>query len=216
MKCQKELPSYDRCNHGFPFRLGAIMKEHKKKQQDIADYLGKSRQAIGFYLNGTNGPDWETIVKLAQYFDVSTDWLLGHSEYKNTRTAGLSVSDIGLSEDATRCLLGCKESNPKLIQAINILLEDEYARPYEHPEVPPSALRYLAMYLFFDETTIDGEYKFLPSNEISSPAATNLMISLPMGTLCSEALYNCMVDEIKQLRFHVHEDEAFGHIEQEV
>ena len=72
---QKEIPLYERYNTIFPTRLRAIMDELHVTQQDVADAIGKSRQAVGFYANGTSSPDWETIAHLAQYFNVSADWL---------------------------------------------------------------------------------------------------------------------------------------------
>ena len=101
---QKEIPLYERYNTIFPTRLRAIMDELHVTQQDVADAIGKSRQAVGFYANGTSSPDWETITHLARYFNVSADWLLGLSEFTNPKTANLSVEDVGLSEQATTTL----------------------------------------------------------------------------------------------------------------
>jgi len=46
----------------------------------MADYLGISRQGYAKYENGQSESDHETIKKLASYFDVTTDYLLGHSD----------------------------------------------------------------------------------------------------------------------------------------
>ena len=46
---QKEIPLYERYNTIFPTRLRAIMDELHVTQQDVADAIGKSRQAVGFY-----------------------------------------------------------------------------------------------------------------------------------------------------------------------
>ena len=35
------------------------------------------------YETGGHRPDYETLVKLADYFDVTTDYLLGRSEERN-------------------------------------------------------------------------------------------------------------------------------------
>lgn len=64
----------------FPSRLREIMCEQGKTQREVADAVGKTRQAVGYYADGSSSPDWKTLVKLAQYFGVSTDWLLGLSE----------------------------------------------------------------------------------------------------------------------------------------
>ena len=44
----------------------------------MADYLGISRQAYGKYEAGQSEADHKTLVRLAGFFDVSVDFLLGH------------------------------------------------------------------------------------------------------------------------------------------
>lgn len=45
-------------------------------QQAVADYLGISRQAYGNYETGARECDYETLLKLAEYFDTSVDDIL--------------------------------------------------------------------------------------------------------------------------------------------
>ncbi|MBM7647048.1 transcriptional regulator with XRE-family HTH domain [Scopulibacillus daqui] len=58
-------------------RLKQLRKEKKKTQQDIADYLGITRPAYTAYERGYRQPDYKTLEKLADCYDVSTDYLLG-------------------------------------------------------------------------------------------------------------------------------------------
>lgn len=69
----------------FQSRLRNLRKAKKLTQQEIADKLGITRQAYGYYENENSKrePDIETIQKLAEIFDVSTDYLLGRSDSKN-------------------------------------------------------------------------------------------------------------------------------------
>lgn len=63
--------------------LVKLRKEHHKTQQEMADYLSISRQAYGNYESGFRKPDYETLLKLSEYFNVSVDQLLrGGSEAK--------------------------------------------------------------------------------------------------------------------------------------
>ena len=55
-------------------------KTGKCTQKDIASYLGISRVAYTQYELNNREPDYETLVKLAKYFDVSVDYLLGKKE----------------------------------------------------------------------------------------------------------------------------------------
>lgn len=45
-------------------------------QQDMADYLGISRQAYNNYENDARSPDFETLLKIGEYLGVSLDYLI--------------------------------------------------------------------------------------------------------------------------------------------
>lgn len=49
-------------------------------QQVVANYLEITRQAYSNYENGNRAPDNETLLKLAEYFDVTVDYLLRGKE----------------------------------------------------------------------------------------------------------------------------------------
>ena len=46
----------------------------------MAEFLGMREQAYQMYEYGKREPNHETTIKLADYFDVSTDYLLGRSD----------------------------------------------------------------------------------------------------------------------------------------
>lgn len=46
-------------------------------QQQVADALHISRQVYGFYENGKREPNIETLKRIASFFGVSVDYLLG-------------------------------------------------------------------------------------------------------------------------------------------
>lgn len=52
-------------------------------QSDLSNYLGLTPKMISFYELGERFPPHDIIVKLADYFDVSADYLLGRSGIKN-------------------------------------------------------------------------------------------------------------------------------------
>ncbi|MGM0173663.1 LexA family protein [Enterococcus sp. DIV0800] len=70
-----------------PNEFGAYLKllrtERKQTQQQIADYLGITRGAYSHFENGRNEPDKDTLIKLANYFEVTVDQLLGRNEISN-------------------------------------------------------------------------------------------------------------------------------------
>ena len=49
-------------------------------QADVARELGISRQSYNFYENGKRDPDTAMVKVLAEFFGVSTDYLLGRDE----------------------------------------------------------------------------------------------------------------------------------------
>lgn len=53
-----------------------LRKKRGLSQEDLAITLGVSRQAVSKWEVGDATPDTEKVVALAEYFDVTTDWLL--------------------------------------------------------------------------------------------------------------------------------------------
>ncbi len=72
--------------------LSELRLDNKLKQKDVAKFLNVSIATISHYESGVNMPDLETLVKLANFYGVSVDYLLGRIRivYKNTpvRRAG--------------------------------------------------------------------------------------------------------------------------------
>ena len=51
-----------------------------KSRKDIAGYLGVSLASISYYETGVNYPTVESLLKLADLFEVSVDYLLGRTD----------------------------------------------------------------------------------------------------------------------------------------
>lgn len=66
-------------------RLKILRKENKYTQEDVAKKLGLTKSAYGYYEQGKTVPDAHTISKLANIFDVSTDYILGLTDEKNPK-----------------------------------------------------------------------------------------------------------------------------------
>lgn len=64
----------------FGTRLTALRKEKKLLQADLANKIGIARATYGAYEQGTRQPDFETLEKIADFFGVSTDYLLGRTD----------------------------------------------------------------------------------------------------------------------------------------
>ena len=57
--------------------LKTLRKENKAKQSDIANKLSIARSTYQSYEYGVAEPDIKTLIALADYFDVSLDYLCG-------------------------------------------------------------------------------------------------------------------------------------------
>lgn len=64
----------------FGERLALLRKEKKLSQYELADKLGFTRGQIANYEQGKRQPDFETLQKLADFFDTSIDYLLGRTD----------------------------------------------------------------------------------------------------------------------------------------
>jgi len=64
-------------------RLKNLRNERSISQPELGKIIGVSQQSISCYENYTRDPDTETLKKIAQYFDVSTDYLLGKTDVRN-------------------------------------------------------------------------------------------------------------------------------------
>ncbi len=58
-------------------RLKELRKENKKTQEEIAKYLDTSQMNYNRYENGKAEPTIKTLCKLADYYNVSLDYLIG-------------------------------------------------------------------------------------------------------------------------------------------
>lgn len=93
--------------------INNLMKDRRIKQKQLADFLGVSRSAVYKYQEGKAEPNIETLIKLADYFDVSLDYLCGRQN--NNLIFADSLSDKkkelfsmikDLNDDETLIVLG--------------------------------------------------------------------------------------------------------------
>lgn len=64
-------------------RLKLLREERGLYQKDIAKLLSVSIPAVNQYESGKRDMSTDTILKLADFFNVSTDYLLGKSDIRN-------------------------------------------------------------------------------------------------------------------------------------
>ena len=76
----------------FGKRLRQLRKEKGLTQAELAKLLSIGESTVSFYESGKRQPDYETLIRLAEVFYVSVDYLLGRTEHKapNTNKPGSS------------------------------------------------------------------------------------------------------------------------------
>lgn len=64
----------------FQHRLYDLRKRAGLSQEELANLLGVTRQAVQKWEAGTSRPDMDNLLSLANYFNVSLDWLVSGKE----------------------------------------------------------------------------------------------------------------------------------------
>ena len=121
-------------------RIHDLIKNRKITQAELAEKVGLSNSALSRYLQGrtTNLGDG-FIIRIAKYFDVSTDFLLGETDIPDRKN--YDIEELRLSAETAKLLYTGKVDASVLNQLI------------EHPRFP-QLLLLLARYR--DETMIAG------------------------------------------------------------
>lgn len=77
-------------------KLYSLRIEKKLTQKQLAARIGLAISAVSFYESGSRYPSFETLIKLARIFHVSTDYLLGLTERRSIDVTGLTDEEIEL------------------------------------------------------------------------------------------------------------------------
>ena len=87
-------------------------------QVDLAKKLSVTKQTVSNWENGNIQPSIEMLIRLAQTFRVTTDYLLGFEEIPRLDTQGLSLSAVAhlalLIEDLKQC------ENPQSVTDLSV------------------------------------------------------------------------------------------------
>jgi transcriptional regulator with XRE-family HTH domain len=85
----------------FPSRIKLARHRTGFTQEEVAKALNMTQQTLARYETGTREPDFETLGTLAEFYGVSTDWLLGLSmqgnrpNYERTSIHDSTVGNVG-------------------------------------------------------------------------------------------------------------------------
>ena len=74
--------------------LRDIRKAHGKTQKQIAKLLGISQQSYSAYENGVSQPPRNALIKLAEYYQVSTDYLLDRTSLPTSTQGQVTFPNV--------------------------------------------------------------------------------------------------------------------------
>ena len=77
-------------------RLRELRKEHGFTLKNVADALNTSNQVISRYELGQTEPDFATLIRIAEFFNVSVDYLLGHTDKRQLSGSSLTEKESRL------------------------------------------------------------------------------------------------------------------------
>ena len=121
-------------------RIQDLIKSRKITQAELAERVGLSSSTLSRYLQGRTANLGDGfIIRIAKYFDVSTDFLLGETDIPDRKN--YDIAELGLSAETAKLLYTGKVDASVLNQLV------------EHPRFP-QLLLLLARYR--DETMIAG------------------------------------------------------------
>ena len=143
----KNVNSIDNYNKQFPTTLRKLIERKNTTIKAVADFIGVSRQAVSQYQDGSTQPNAETIVKIAEFFNVTTDYLLTGKNRNIDESMNISCDFTGLSRNAVDTLrkfntIKCKTisqiiESAEFLDIVNIIISAQYNKDLLLPNGAP-------------------------------------------------------------------------------
>ena len=130
---RKKESAYETEKYPFPSRLRKLMEVTKTTQRELALAIGVRPQTVSLYVQGQSFPDVNGLAKIANFFYVSADYLIGNSEMPNADMVMQDIHKItGLSAGAICKLQNIFDKNRETAfsDIISLLIEDSNAEYY--------------------------------------------------------------------------------------
>jgi len=78
----------------LPTRLKTIRKLRGYSQEDLAEKINTTKSTISNYENGHSSPSADTLIRLADVLNTTTDYLLGRTDHAQVPDADLMATDL--------------------------------------------------------------------------------------------------------------------------
>lgn len=100
-------------------KLKELRKEKGISLKELGSIIGAAESTMSLYENGKRQPDYETLLKLAEYFGVTVDYLL-RGESKSER---LPEELVILNRNAKKM---SPENRKKLLEMARIMFKEDF------------------------------------------------------------------------------------------
>lgn len=94
-------------------------------QKQLADVIGVSQQSINKYENHMIEPDINTLIALADYFNTSVDYLIGHTDIDHIIE---KVQHDDLNSDESNLIDGYRRLNKTEKESIHMIIRNYNAK----------------------------------------------------------------------------------------
>lgn len=90
-------------------------------QQKLADAINISQQSINKYENHKIEPDIQTLIDLANFFETSIDYLVGHSDVNHVVE---KITQYDLNKDEEKIINNYRKLSAKQKECIRLVIEN--------------------------------------------------------------------------------------------
>ena len=90
-------------------RLSSLRKEKGLSQKEAAAGLGVSQALLSHYENGIRECGLDFLCRAADYYNVTTDYLLGLERLTTVDVTGLADRDVAVLAELAERLKNCKD-----------------------------------------------------------------------------------------------------------
>ena len=109
----------------FATRLKKLRNARNVTQQELADYLSVTRPTIAGYETKGKEPDYNTLFRIASFFDVSVDYLLSGRDYPESLSSSVHPEFEKLYDDYKILSPAAREGIDILIEKTRTMDEDD-------------------------------------------------------------------------------------------
>jgi len=94
-------------------RIAALREARHLTQEQLAQILEISRASLSHYEKNRRAPDYETLTKMAEFFDVSVDYLVGRTDQPSS----------ALDEDIKQFIDSLELSDQRLLEKFTLTVD---------------------------------------------------------------------------------------------